>query len=202
MSIAAKAFIKAQGEMGKAIKNAANPHLKSKYADLGSVMDAAMPALHDNGFGLMQPAGADERGPYVDTVLLHDSGEKFTSRVHLIMGKADMQALGSAHTYARRYGLLGMAGLAPEDDDGEATKAPPRQAAARQPETPAINVRATADRIIKTLRQQGSIEDLTAAWVAEKDARKAVFTADADLHETEIKGAFTARKKELEAVPF
>lgn len=124
---AVKAFIKAQTEMGKAIKNTANPHLRSKYADLNSVMDAAMPALNANGFGLMQPAGADERGLYVDTVLIHESGEKFSSRVYLVMGKQDMQALGSAQTYARRYGLLGMAGIAPEDDDGEATKQAPRQ---------------------------------------------------------------------------
>ena len=131
---AVKAFIKAQTEMGKAIKNTANPHLRSKYADLNSVMDAAMPALNANGFGLMQPAGADERGLYVDTVLIHESGERFTSRVYLVMGKQDMQALGSAQTYARRYGLLGMAGIAPEDDDGEATKQAPRQQTARQPQ--------------------------------------------------------------------
>ena len=124
---AVKAFIKAQGEMGAAIKNASNPHLKSKYADLGSVMEAAMPALHANGFAVMQPSGGDERGLYVDTILLHESGETFTSRVYLVMGKQDMQALGSAQTYARRYGLMGMAGVVPEDDDGEATKRPPQQ---------------------------------------------------------------------------
>lgn len=34
-----------------------------------------------------------------------------------------MQGLGSAITYARRYGLLGLAGIAPEDDDGNAAVA-------------------------------------------------------------------------------
>lgn len=124
---AIKALCKAQTEMGKALKKAANPHLKSKYADLGSVMEACLPALHDNGFAVVQPSGADERGPYVETVLLHESGESFASRIYLVLGKQDMQAVGSAQTYARRYGLLGMAGIAPEDDDGEATKRPPRQ---------------------------------------------------------------------------
>lgn len=207
MSDAAKAFIKAQSEMGKAIKNAANPHLKSKYADLGSVMDAALPALHANGFGLMQPAGADDRGQYVDTVLLHEGGERFVSRVYLIMGKQDMQALGSAQTYARRYGLLGMAGLAPEDDDGEATKAPTRQQQPRQPtqdNSPAFNARAEADRIIANLRAQASINDMADAWRAETAARKSVFEADEKLHE-EIVAAKDARKTELElndSVPF
>jgi hypothetical protein len=46
--------------------------------------------------------------------------------VPLIVGKNDMQGYGSAVTYARRYGLMGMAGIAPEDDDGNAAaKAPP-----------------------------------------------------------------------------
>lgn len=126
MSDAIKALAKAQTEMGKAIKNAKNPHLKSNYADLGSVMEACFDALHANGFAIMQPCGADERGQYVETVLAHASGDTFTSRVHLVVGKNDMQGVGSAITYARRYGLLGMAGLAPEDDDGEATKAAPK----------------------------------------------------------------------------
>lgn len=147
---AIKAFIKAQTEMGAAFKNASNPHLKSKYADLGSVMDAAMPALHANGFALMQPAGGDDRGLYVDTVLLHESGEQFSSRVYLVMGKQDMQSLGSAITYARRYGLMGMAGIVPEDDDGEATKRP------SQPSSAALEA-------AKRLMAAASIADLKAA---------------------------------------
>lgn len=130
MSDAIKALVKAQKEMGAVIKNASNPHLKSKYADLGAVLDACQTALHDNGFAIMQPCGKDEHGQFVDTVLAHESGERLSSRVYLVIGKQDMQGVGSAITYARRYGLLGMTGLAPEDDDGEATKAPkpqPRQ---------------------------------------------------------------------------
>jgi len=127
---AVAALAKAQKEMGAVLKNTANPHLKSKYADLGSVIDAALPALNDNGFALLQPIGRDEVGPFVETVLAHESGEEFRSRVYLIMGKNDMQAFGSATTYARRYGLLALAGLAPEDDDGHATRAdaaPPKR---------------------------------------------------------------------------
>jgi hypothetical protein len=55
---------------------------------------------------------------YVETLLLHDSGESHSSKVYLVLDKQNMQGLGSAITYARRYGLLGMACLAPEDDDG------------------------------------------------------------------------------------
>ena len=49
--------------------------------------------------------------------------------VPLIIGKNDMQGYGSAVTYARRYGLMTMAGIAPEDDDGNAAaKAAPKAA--------------------------------------------------------------------------
>tara|TARA_Y100000310_G_scaffold313844_1_gene362637 strand:- start:124 stop:711 length:588 start_codon:yes stop_codon:yes gene_type:complete len=158
MTDAIKALCKAQTEMGKALKKAANPHLKSKYADLGSVMEACLPALHDNGFAVIQPSGKDESGPYVETVLLHESGEKFASRIYLVLGKQDMQAVGSAQTYARRYGLLGMAGIAPEDDDGEATKRQPRQ------EPPKEDPPSVRDRIIAAMGRAENTESLRAVW--------------------------------------
>lgn len=120
-SIAA-ALVAAQAEMGPALKQSANPHLKSKYADLASVMDACMEALHNHGISVIQPAGSDEAGHYVETVLLHTSGEKLSCKVPLLFAKNDMQGYGSAMTYARRYGLMAMAGVAPEDDDGEGAK--------------------------------------------------------------------------------
>lgn len=181
MSDAIKALAKAQTEMGKAIKNAKNPHLKSNYADLGSVMEACFDALHANGFAIMQPCGADERGQYVETVLAHESGEKFASRVHLVIGKNDMQGVGSAITYARRYGLLGMAGLAPEDDDGEATKAPPQ----RRADTST----APAEKAVEYINGAENVDDLKHRWeaipaamrkhadvIAAKDARKIQLT--------------------------
>lgn len=178
---AAKALVKAQSEMGAVLKNAQNPHLKKPYADLGSVLDACAPALHDNGFAILQPVGQDEFGPYVETVFMHETGEQFRSRVHLLMGKTDMQALGSAITYARRYGLLAMAGLAPEDDDGEATKAAPRQRTEPRQEAPAPKAETTlsqqaaapapqrtaktvADEMIAALRATTTAAALDAIW--------------------------------------
>jgi hypothetical protein len=124
------ALAAAQAEMGKAIKSAPNRHLGSKYADLGSVMDACLPALNANGISLTQPVISGEFGRSVDTILTH--GETETSvqcSVPLILGKEDMQGLGSAMTYARRYGLMSMAGIAPEDDDGNAAaKSAPNKA--------------------------------------------------------------------------
>ena len=108
----------AQQEMGAALKNAKNPHFKSDYADLKSVQEACMSSLNKHGFAVLQPFGQDEMGQYVDTIFAHKSGEKISSRIYLLLQKKDMQGLGSAQTYARRYGLMGLAGIAPADDDG------------------------------------------------------------------------------------
>jgi hypothetical protein len=124
----ATALASAQINMGKALKQANNPHFRSKYADLGSVLDACLPALNERGIAVIQPPGEDEHGRFVETVLIHgESGEQLSCRVPLIIGKNEMQGYGGAVTYARRYGLMAMAGIAPEDDDGKAAaKAAPK----------------------------------------------------------------------------
>ena len=191
MSAATKALVKAQKAMGAVLKNASNPHLKSKYADLGSVLDACQSALHDNGFAIMQPCGKDQEGAFVETVLAHESGESFASRVYLVIGKQDMQGVGSAITYARRYGLLGMAGLAPEDDDGEATKAPKREA------PPPFDPVAAHDRIAKKLEGVTTLADLAEEWRAEAGTIKEVTEARADLGKS-ITETKDRRKAELQ----
>lgn len=119
----AKALAAAQANMGKALKDTSNPHFKSKYADLASVTDACMPALNANGIAVIQPLRETDLGRYVVTIFLHESGESLECPVPIILGKNDMQGLGSAITYARRYGLMSLAGIAPEDDDGNGAAA-------------------------------------------------------------------------------
>ena len=134
MKSIATALAAAQINMGKALKQASNPHFRSKYADLGSVMDACLPALNERGIAVIQPTGENELGRFVETIMIHgESGEQLSCRVPLIVGKNDMQGYGSAVTYARRYGLMAMAGIAPEDDDGNAAaKAAPKQEAPKK----------------------------------------------------------------------
>ena len=129
MKSIATSLAAAQINMGKALKQSNNPHFRSKYADLGSVMDACLPALNEHGIAVIQPTSEDEQGRFVETILIHgESGEQLSCRVPLIVSKNDMQGYGSAVTYARRYGLMAMAGIAPEDDDGNAAaKAAPKQ---------------------------------------------------------------------------
>jgi len=171
-SIAA-ALVAAQAEMGPALRQAINPHLNSKYADLASVMDACMDALHNHGIAVIQPPGQDETGHYVETVLLHTSGERLVCRVPLIFGKNDMQGYGSAMTYARRYGLMTMAGVAPEDDDGEGAKGSASNDRLKKGHDPSKNTpgnvsdkpaAATIAAAKEMLENAESLDDLKAKW--------------------------------------
>ena len=48
------ALAKAQGEIENASKNAANPHFKSKYADLAEVLNTIRPTFATNGLSMIQ----------------------------------------------------------------------------------------------------------------------------------------------------
>lgn len=183
----AGALAKAQAEMGKALKQNTNPAFRSKYADLGSVMDACLPALNRHGIAVVQPTVDDDAGRYVETVLLHESGETLRCRVPLIVQKNDMQGYGSAVTYARRYGLMCMAGIAPEDDDGNAAAeaAPKREEAPRGPSPARIAADAlasadTLDALAAIWRDLPASVRATPAVIAAKDARKAELTPAAN----------------------
>jgi len=161
------ALVEAQKNMTKATKQATNPHLRSKYADLGSVMDACLPALNEAGIAVIQPAGEDEHGRYVETTLIHgETGEALSCRVPLIVQKNDMQGYGSAVTYARRYGLMTMAGIAPEDDDGNAaSKAPPRQQERKpEPKPQKPDAATVRDNIKGHLTKQETQDEIMSAY--------------------------------------
>jgi hypothetical protein len=117
---AATAFIRAQANMGAATKSAKNPFFKNTYADLTAIQEAVFPAFHAEGFAIIQQGGADEFGRYMETQMVHTTGQVFSSRVYLECKPGDMQALGSAITYARRYGLMALSGIPTVDDDGNA----------------------------------------------------------------------------------
>jgi hypothetical protein len=162
----AAALIKAQASMGKALKQSNNPAFRSKYADLGNVMDACMPSLNENGIAVIQPIGQDDMGMFVATVFVHTSGERLECRVPLLVTKQDMQGFGSAVTYARRYGLMAMAGIAPEDDDGNAAvaAAPKRQEPASDPLDDLITFKAKIDAAVFAMDKQPSLSALKAYW--------------------------------------
>jgi hypothetical protein len=178
-TLAAAAFVRAQKAFGAALKTSANPHYKSRYADLSACVEAVIEGLNANGLALLQFTHPSESGVAVETVLLHESGGKITGGIlHVPASKQDAQGYGSALTYARRYSLMATCGIAPEDDDGNA-------ASRRAPQPQRVSV---AEMIAgaSTLQQlQGVWKQLTiderATATAAKDKRKAELTPAPDL---------------------
>lgn len=113
----AKAFPKIEG----ALKDSNNPHFKSKYADLTSVVEAIKPALIENDLFFTQKNHERDGGVAVETIVYHAGGESISFGILFVPAvKRDAQGYGSALTYARRYSLMAAFGVCPEDDDGNA----------------------------------------------------------------------------------
>tara|TARA_R100001594_G_scaffold61243_3_gene95380 strand:+ start:394 stop:1053 length:660 start_codon:yes stop_codon:yes gene_type:complete len=109
------ALAKAQSEMPHAeLDKDGHNH---KYATLKSIINAVRKPLNDNGFIYTHIANQDEYGPYVDTVLLHESGQKFDTRVHYKLKYQNNQDVGGGLTYAKRYGLAMITGISAEEND-------------------------------------------------------------------------------------
>lgn len=114
-----KDYRKLQQSIGGIQKNATNPHFKNTYVELNTALDVINEKLEENNFicFIQTPITIDGKN-YLNTKLIHISGEFIESNLELITTKQDPQMLGSSLTYARRYSLLTMLGLKAEDDDG------------------------------------------------------------------------------------
>lgn len=108
----------AQGEIENAAKNAANPHFKSKYADLAEVLNTIRPVFAMHGLSVIQAPAYDGSLAHVTTILAHAGGGYITTTASCQPAKSDAQGIGSATTYLRRYSAAAVAGIAQEDDDG------------------------------------------------------------------------------------
>lgn len=127
------ALAKALPELEGAKKNKANPAFKSKYADLGAVIDALEP-LRAHGIWFRQVQHNDDAGVLVETLYIHESGQELSAGLTFVpASKRDAQGYGSAMSYARRYGLQSAFGLATEDDDGNAAVKAQKEAAKPEP---------------------------------------------------------------------
>ncbi len=117
----APAFVKFQAEVEAVKKGSNNPFFKSKYADLASVRDAIRDLLAKNDLAILQEPGSIANGKVsLASTLIHASGEYMRSVLEMPLTKTDAQGCGSAITYARRYAMQSIAGVTPEDDDGNA----------------------------------------------------------------------------------
>jgi ERF superfamily len=94
-----------------------------KYSSLDAVFEAAMEdgLLGSCGFGVSHTYGfvkvGDELVDTLETMILHTSGQWKSGEQVLRLKQLDPQGVGSATTYARRYGTCGILGIVPSDDD-------------------------------------------------------------------------------------
>jgi hypothetical protein len=116
------ALADAQGEIENASKNSTNPHFKSKYADLAEVLSTIRETFPKHGLSLIQSPSFDGSLAHVTTLVGHKSGGFLFSVASCVPAKSDAQGIGAATTYLRRYGSSAMAGIAQEDDDGQAAR--------------------------------------------------------------------------------
>jgi len=120
----AAALLKAQQDIGVALKTATNPYFKSNYANLQVVIEAVKEPLNKHGISFLQAVdnGTEKDSlPVIDTILLHESGQYLSTRTPVFCAKPnDPQAFGSGITYSKRYALQALLGLPTDDDDGNA----------------------------------------------------------------------------------
>ncbi len=137
----AEALAKAQGMMTTAKKDSDNPFFNSRYADLAACWEVCREPLAKNGLAIIQTTTPTTDGTVrVVSTLAHASGEWIRGELAVKPVKADPQGIGSALTYARRYGLCSLVGIvADEDDDGEAAhgRGPGQKPQAAKPREPA-----------------------------------------------------------------
>lgn len=117
-----QALLKVQKQIKFAVIDTDNAYYKSRYASLGSVVDACKEALNSNGIVFIQGASSNKDLPKmvcVTTRLLHESGEYIEDTIGVPYVQDTPQAYGSSLTYARRYALSALLGIvSDEDDDG------------------------------------------------------------------------------------
>lgn len=190
-SALARALARAQGAMRAAEKDRVNPHFRSSYATLASVWEACREPLAANGLAVVQLVTAADKGSVtVETRLLHEGGESLSSTLAMPVTQPTAQGVGSAITYARRYALAALVGVAPDDDDdgNEASRrAPPTPAPPSPPrgETPHSEWE-------RDIREARTIQELTEVGLRISKLPKP--TQDS------LRPAYTARHTALSAV--
>ena len=127
-------LVAALGELENVTKNATNPHFRNKYASLDAILDAVRPVLKKHGLAISQEPLSEEGKVGVVTRIIHTTGESTASTLMLPVQQNTAQGFGSALTYARRYAVASVLGIAADDDDdGEVASSPPRKSTAAQP---------------------------------------------------------------------
>jgi len=202
----AAAMAKAQTQIKAAIKDTKGQVGKGvyKYADLASVWDACKAGLSANGIAVIQKPDFDTNGVmWLETLLLHSSGDCITGRYPLRPTQDTPQAYGSAITYARRYSLSAMVGIVTdEDDDGAAgSRRDSHDEPPSRPVAPTVEERQAAAKsyVDEAIKAIGTLTDAAGlnAWV---EANKSKLERLRDVYDEgsrQVSGAILEQRKAL-----
>ena len=195
----AEALSKMQGELDGVTKTSKGYNYQ--YADLSAVWATIRKPLTKHGLAVTQTtAFTDDGSPVIITTLLHTSGEWLTGELLVKPLKLDPQSLGSAVTYGRRYALMVIVGVAPEEDDGAAASKPAKRSKPKQQKRPAqsgpavepdTELRARFDvlwnecvtagidtAVLTTINPKSTPEQIKAAGIANKEILDTINNGD------------------------
>jgi hypothetical protein len=179
MKLIATAFLAAQKQFSPALKNSLNPHFKSKYADLASCVDAVIDSLNASGISLIQTTHPHDDGVIVETLFLHESGEQFSGgKLFFPSVKADAQGYMSALTYCRRGSLMAACGIAPEDDDGNASVQKPTYKRENCGDYETLKIR---------IELADSLDELQKLWTAMNPDERALVAKEKEIAKAKLK---------------
>ncbi len=186
----AAALAKAQGAFQNVSKNRevvvrtkAGATYKFKYATLDAIIEMIRKPLSDNALAFVQSIDKINGSMGVDTRLYHTSGQWMQIFTPMTVDGEGNQALGSAVSYAKRYALSSLLGIASEDDD-DANASDGNQVehardvgngGERQLTKP--QARPEYEKLVKELQAQPTVVDLE-AWGARNKSRLAAMPSD------------------------
>ena len=102
----------------QAEKDGKNPHFRSDYMTLDGILNTVKPILQEAGMAIIQSTVSSEDKIICTTRLIHESGQWLSNSCYVHADKNTPQGYGSAITYARRYAICSLLGIAEMDDDG------------------------------------------------------------------------------------
>lgn len=196
------AIAAAQGMLKNPPKSKTNPHFKSQYVDLSDGLAVVRECYSKQGLCFIQGTSVTESGMIVlHTRIAHKSGQWVESD-YPVSGLARPQEMGSAMTYARRYALFPMVGVAGEDDDdgnaAQAAENPPAKAAKASGKQMEPGLKPDDSEklmgVMKGVMDMIETVDGLATWANEhKDQIEMLLPS----HRSALQDAYKARKKEL-----
>lgn len=155
---------------------------KYKYADLTLLTEKVMPLLAKHGLAFIALPNISDGIFGLSYELRHESGESVAG--HYPLPNSSPQEIGSAITYARRYALAAVTGVAPGGDDDDAQKAQASATKAQQVVSAPVFV---PNDFYQRIEDAEALAGLETLW---KEAVAGGFSAD-------VKDAVTLRKKSL-----